>query len=458
MPRSVCSSLLSAACLLAGVLRAQTSSKVDFRNDIRPLFQENCIGCHGPVQQKGGMRLDQRSSAMAIRGGTIIGPGNAAGSMLYQKLIGNRYGDRMPPTGALSQEQISLVKSWIDQGAEWPDELAGEKPATIANARATRVMEALRSGDRPAFARLLREDPEAAKLKGAGGSTPLMYAALYGDAESVRKLMELGADPNIPNDAGATALMWAVDDLEKTGALLEHGADPNAASNDNRSPLAIAVISRGSAPVVKLLLDRGAKVDGKTYMGASLFTGAGGDEAVLRALLDHGATRPASGLASALSSDCAACVDLVIPSVPKAALSSALITRAGDRDARAFKILLDHEADAKAATPGLGFTSLMYAADAEAGALDRVKNLMNHGADVNAKAADGTTALDFAIRSGDAAVIEVLRKAGAKEGDAPPPPALKPKPAASARAAIDRSIPLLQRTDVAFLRKSGCVS
>ena len=35
---------------------------------------------------------------------------------------------------------------------------------------------------------------------------------------------------------------------------------------------------------------------------------------------------------------------------------------------------------------------------------------------------------------------------------------MKPKPAASARAAIDRSIPLLQRSDVAFLRKSGCVS
>ena len=87
-----------------------------------------------------------------------------------------------------------------------------------------------------------------------------------------------------------------------------------------------------------------------------------------------------------------------------------------------------------------------------------MKNLVNHGADVNAKAADGTTALDFAIRSGDAAVIEVLRKAGAKEGDASPPRVLKPKPAASARAAIDRSIPLLQRTDVAFLRKSGCVS
>ena len=368
MSRSIRSSLLSAAVLLAGILPAQTPSRVDFRNDIRPLFQENCIGCHGPVQQKGGMRLDQRSSAMAIRGGTIIGPGNAAGSMLYQKLIGNRYGDRMPPTGALSQEQISLVKSWIDQGADWPDELAGEKPATIADPRAAGIMEALRVGDKPAFARLLRADPEAAKLKGAGGSTPLMYAALYGDAASVRQLMELGADPNTSNDAGATALMWAVDDLEKTGVLLERGADANAVSNDNRSPLAIAVSIRGSAPVVSCCSIAARRSMGKGTLARACSPAQAAMKRFCARFSSMAPHAPASGFASALSSDCAACVDLVIPSIPKAALSSALITRAGDRDARAFRILLDHEADAKAATPGLGFTSLMYAADAEAGA------------------------------------------------------------------------------------------
>ena len=78
--------------------------------------------------------------------------------------------------------------------------------------------------------------------------------------------------------------------------------------------------------------------------------------------------------------------------------------------------------------------------------------------EINAKTADGMTALDFAMRSGDQSVVEVLRKAGAKEGNAAAQPVLKPKPAPSARAAIDRSIPLLQRSDVAFLRRSGCVS
>ena len=122
----------------------------------------------------GGMRLDRRSSAMGIRSGTTIGPGNADGSRLYLKLISTKFGGRMPPTGPLSPEQISLIKAWIDQGAAWPDDLAGEKAPTSPDPRAARIMETLRSGDRQTFMRLLREDPEAVKLKGAGGSTPFV--------------------------------------------------------------------------------------------------------------------------------------------------------------------------------------------------------------------------------------------------------------------------------------------
>lgn len=460
MQRSIANSALVVGCLFAGLLPAQTSGKVDFRSDIQPLFQEHCIGCHGPSQQMGGMRLDRRSSAMGIRGGTTIGPGNADGSRLYLKLISTKYGGRMPPTGPLSPEQISLIKTWIDQGAEWPDDLAGDKAPTLPDPRAMRIMQSLRDGDRQTFARLLREDPEGVNLRGTGGSTPLMYAALYGDAASLRQLIERGADPNASNDAGATALMWAIDDPDKVRLLLEHGADPNAMSSESRTPLAIALGNRGSASVVKLLLGHGANLDAKTHRGQSLFAGAGGDEAVLQTLLEHGVdvTRLSAGLSSALSSNCAACVNMLIPSVPKTALSASLIQRAGDRDASAFKILLDHGADATAAEPGLGFTSLMYAADSEVGPAERVKNLIERGALVNAKTADGTTALDFALRAGDPSVVDLLRNAGAKEGDAPPPPALKPKPAASPRAALDRSIPLLQRNDVTFIRKAGCVS
>jgi hypothetical protein len=57
----------------------------------------------------------------------------------------------MPPAGPLSLEQIGIVRAWIDQGAEWPDDLSGETPLSAPDPEAARLMEAIRSGDRSGF-------------------------------------------------------------------------------------------------------------------------------------------------------------------------------------------------------------------------------------------------------------------------------------------------------------------
>jgi hypothetical protein len=218
-----------AAWIFNGALPAQVPAKADFRRDIQPLLREYCIGCHGPSQQINGLRLDRRSSAFKVgTGGTNLAPGNSTGSRVYLKLIGNQYGAQMPPTGALRTDQIKLIKDWIDQGAEWPDDAAGEKEPTAADPDAARLMQALRDGDRQAFRKILDSVPKAAKLQGSQGATPLMYAALYGEVDSLRALLDAGAEPNTRNDAGATALMWAVESPEKVRLLLERRADPNA--------------------------------------------------------------------------------------------------------------------------------------------------------------------------------------------------------------------------------------
>src|SRR5262249_14038499 len=243
---------------LSTALSRQAPSKIDFRRDVQPLLKQFCIECHGSSQQMHGFRLDRRRDAM--RGGTttVIVPGNSAGSRLYLKLTGNKYGPQMPPTGPLTQEQIDVIKAWIDQGAEWPDDLSGDTLPPPRDPRAALVMQALRDGDKSHFQKLVIEDKHIGDLKGAGGTTPLMQAVLYGDGDSVRFLLEQGADPNTRNEAGATALMWAVDDLEKTRLLTWHGADVNARSDDGRTPLLIAAGLFGNGEVVKLLLDRGA--------------------------------------------------------------------------------------------------------------------------------------------------------------------------------------------------------
>jgi len=452
--------------LCACALSAQVPGKIDFGRDVQPIFKTYCIGCHGPSQQQHGLRLDRRRDAM--RGGTIpvIGPGNGSASRLYLRLIGSQYGLQMPPTGALSPEQIDIVKAWIDQGAEWPDELSGETPASPADPKAARMMQALRNGDRQAFEKQLGDEPKVANFKGPGGSTPLMYAALYADAGALRRLLANGADPNIPNEAGATALMWAIDDMEKTQLLIERGADVNARSNDGRTPLLIAAGRAGSRDVVKLLLDRGANPSlsatsnngNRTPLSEAASTG---DDAVLRLLLERGADVKTAGLLPlhfAAAVGCASCFNLLLEASGQNVVNPGMFAVAPTTgDASWVKTLLDRGANANARGRE-DRTILMLAASSDALPLETVKALIARGADVNAKSSNGETALDLAKLRGKTPVVDLLLQAGAKETDRLAEPVAKPSPASSIRAAVERSLPLLQQADVTFIRKSGCVS
>ena len=237
---------------------AQSPERVDFARDIQPLLRANCYSCHSASLQNGNFRLDRRRDSMPNRvgaNGARIVPGNIAASRLYLRVAGNQAGLQMPPTGALRPEEINTIKTWIDQGAEWPDELAGETPSPPENPLATQVLDALRLGDRRRVEQLLKRNPKVAHATGSGGITPLMYAALYGDTPSARLLLEMGADPNVRNDAGASALLWAVDDPAMTRLLLERRADPNVRSLDGRTPLQVAAGRVDASEIVNALLE-----------------------------------------------------------------------------------------------------------------------------------------------------------------------------------------------------------
>jgi ankyrin repeat protein len=447
----------------------QVPSKVDFARDVLPLIRQNCVGCHGPGHQEAGLRLDRRSSAMKSFSRRIV-PGSSANSFVYHRVAGNEYGMQMPPTGPLRPEQIAIIRTWIDQGADWPDSLANEVDLPPANPKATALVESLRNDGLSAFMKTVTTEPALLNARGPEGSTPFMYAVTYASAATVAQLLKMGADPNKRNDANGTALMWAARDLDKTRLLLDHGADVNARSDGLRTPLMIAAGQVGGAPIVKLLLDKGAKPNPNTNVAGEssplLEALTVGDASITALLIERGADAQATadlGLTLAVQTKCAKCLDMLAAKITdKAAYTLALQNTAVFGDLRAVRLMLDHGADVKAFDP-LGRTALMYAAISDSQPVDVVKLLIERGADVNAidqhkKSGDaGWTVLDIAKKNGETAIVQTLVKAGAK-ASAESPVALKPRRENTIRDAIKDSLPLLQRTDANFANNSGCIS
>ncbi len=97
---------------------------VEFDRDIRPLLSEACVACHGPAEatRQADLRLDTSDFI-----GTVVVPGDAEGSPLFQRLITDGPIGRMPPVASgrsLTADQIDVVRRWIDAGAEWGSDLA----------------------------------------------------------------------------------------------------------------------------------------------------------------------------------------------------------------------------------------------------------------------------------------------------------------------------------------------
>src|SRR5262245_59462707 len=310
---------------------AQTADKVDFARDVQPIFRQYCVGCHGATIHQSNYRLDRRSDAM--RGGTtspgVIHPGDGSSSVLYIKVSSSRFGPQMPPTGALSAEQIDVIKRWIDEGAEWPDALAGESTTPVP-------------------------------------TPPLMSAVLAGDRAAVRRLLAAGADPNARNSGGATPLLWAAEDLEMTRLLLEYGADVTARSDDGRTAIMAATGRVGAAPIVRLLLEYGANPAESSRETNPLFASARiGDADLIQLLIDRGVDVNTSGFGAVmwtLKAGCLKCAELLASRMSRDNLTKALLFAAPPiGDARDLGFLIDHGADVNGKDPA-GHTVLLLAA------------------------------------------------------------------------------------------------
>jgi cytochrome c553 len=86
-------------------------------DDVKPLLDRKCTGCHGAAAALHGLRLDTREAA--LKGGDsgvpAIVPGNSAASLLIRYVSGQDKEIVMPPAGPrLSEVEIRLLRDWID--------------------------------------------------------------------------------------------------------------------------------------------------------------------------------------------------------------------------------------------------------------------------------------------------------------------------------------------------------
>ena len=92
-----------------------------FVSAVKPILDENCVGCHGPEKSKADLRLD--SLEAMLKGGEkgpALQPGQSGASELVKRLLlPVSHEDRMPPEGKPqpSSDDIALLRWWIDAGA-----------------------------------------------------------------------------------------------------------------------------------------------------------------------------------------------------------------------------------------------------------------------------------------------------------------------------------------------------
>jgi ankyrin repeat protein len=351
--------------------------------------------------------------------------------------------------------------------------------AVTLTAADTRLVDAVKAGDKTAATSLLQQKADV-NAPEADGTTALAWAARQDDAALVDQLLSAGADVKTANRYGVTPLYLACQNgsapiIEK---LLKAGADANAAVTEGETALMTASRT-GNPDAVKVLLNHGAMVDAKeAWRGetALMWAAAENHPEVVRLLIEHGATvnirstqnqwarqttseprekwlplGDLSPLMFAARQGCLECAKILLEAKahinavdPDGITSTLLAIINGHYDVAAY--LVDQGADVNLADR-TGRTALYSAVDfhtppqsnrpapkeidSSVASLDLIKDLLAHGANVNAALktqqpyrakldrgddtmlTTGTTPLLRAAKAGDTEVVGLLLEKGA---------------------------------------------
>ena len=284
---------------------------------------------------------------------------------------------------AAAGNRAEVVKELIQAGAD-------------VNARSTEWPE---EEKRPSNGNLVSVRPR-------GGLTSLLFAAREGALASLQILAKAGTDLNLTEPDGTNALVMALINAHYDAAafLLEAGADPNVADKYGRTALYAAIDMNTMEPsVTRPAPQESDKIRPLDVARSALAHGAKVDSLLLKPTPGRG-----------LSDD----PDLILR-----AGATPFIRAAKTGDVAAMQLLLDHGADPRAVTKD-GVTALMAAAGLgwrygqsqvpESDSVRAVQFCLEHGVDVNAVNVTGQTALHGAASHGANDIIRLLAERGAK--------------------------------------------
>jgi len=245
----------------------------------------------------------------------------------------------------------------------------------------------------------------------------LADAAMRGNKDAVRKLLQQKADVNETQVDGSTALLWAAerDDLEMADLLIAAGANATKANMDSATPLLQASVN-GSAAMIERLLKAGADPNkALTQSGdtALMMVARSGRTDAIKVLLDRGAAingKESWGDTTALMWAVAA------KNVPAVKM---LIERGADVNAKSKFVAQTTSRTYEGSTPeplkpGQGpeelstgvLTPLMFAA--REGDLESARMLVGAGAETGVRDGDGKDALGLALFNGNYEVASLL--------------------------------------------------
>lgn len=139
--------------LLVAAASAQTSPEEYFEKNVRPVLANRCQGCHNPKALQAGLDL---TTAAGFRKGADTGPVVVAGDVEKSRILQvTSYLERlkMPPTGKLPDQELAVLRTWVERGAVWPssdgDSTLATRPAQKGYSRAQKEFWSFRPVTRP---------------------------------------------------------------------------------------------------------------------------------------------------------------------------------------------------------------------------------------------------------------------------------------------------------------------